>query len=445
MTTTALAHRYLPRGTSRDLFELHDPEILISGPAGTGKSRACLEKLNALCLRYPGMRALIVRKTATSLGTTALKTWERFVVPELMSNFTVTFYGGSPREAPQYRYANGSTVTIGGLDKPSRIMSSEYDVIYCQEATELTINDWEALTTRLRSWVMPYQQLIADCNPERPTHWLRGRAMEGRTLLIESRHEDNPELFSDDGELTERGADYIAKLDALTGPRYLRLRKGIWAAAEGLVYPEFDPALHVLDLLPPPLEWPRYWSIDFGFTNPFVCQWWAEDPDGRLYLYREIYRTQRTVADHAARILQAVMHKGKRLEGWKEPRPTVVVADHDAEGRAVLERELGLGITPAIKTVTEGIQAVQERLKPAADGKPRLFVHRNALIDADAELVDSKRPTCTLDEFTGYVWDGNAEKPKETPVKADDHGMDAMRYLVAHFDLRPAYGVRFLD
>src|SRR5262249_61355743 len=115
---------------------------------------------------------------------------------------------------------------------------------------------------------------------------------------------------------------------------------------------------------------------------------------------REIYRTQRPNADHAARILQAVQHHGKRLEGWKEPRPTVVVADHDAEGRAVLERELGLGITPAVKTVTEGIQAVQERLKPAADGKPRLFVHRNALIDPDAGLVDSKRPTSRLAGFT---------------------------------------------
>jgi predicted transcriptional regulator len=41
--------------------------------------------------------------------------------------------------------------------------------------------------------------------------------------------------------------------------------------------------------------------VDFGYTNPFVMQWWAEDPDGRLYLYREIYRTRRLVEDHAKR------------------------------------------------------------------------------------------------------------------------------------------------
>ena len=34
------------------------------------------------------------------------------------------------------------------------------------------------------------------------------------------------------------------------------------------------------------------WSVDFGFTNPIVIQWWAEDPDGRLYLYRELYRDE---------------------------------------------------------------------------------------------------------------------------------------------------------
>jgi len=446
VSATALEHRYVPRGAAQELGQRRDAEVVISGPAGTGKSRACLEKIHLMCLLNPGMRALIVRKTATSLATTAIKTLERFVIPEAMSNFVVTFYGGGPREAPQYRYQNGSTITIGGLDRPSRIMSSEYDLIYVQEATELTINDWESLTTRLRSWVVSFQQLIADCNPDKPTHWLRARSVEGRTVMLESRHEDNPELFDDDGQITEHGAEYLGKLDKLTGPRYLRLRKGIWAAAEGLVYDGFDPALHVVDLLPPPLEWPRAWSIDFGYTNPFVCGFWAIDPDGRLYLYREIYRTKRTVAEHAAKILRSVMHEGRhRAEGWREPRPQVVVCDHDAEGRAVFEKETGLVTTPAHKAVTEGIQAVQRRLQLAGDGRPRLFLHRNALIDPDAELVESKRPTCTLDEFPGYVWDGSTERPKETPVKADDHGLDMTRYLVAHYDLRPEYNVRFID
>ena len=32
--------------------------------------------------------------------------------------------------------------------------------------------------------------------------------------------------------------------------------------------------------------------VDFGYTNPFTCQWWAMDHDGRLYLYREIFHQE---------------------------------------------------------------------------------------------------------------------------------------------------------
>jgi len=36
---------------------------------------------------------------------------------------------------------------VGGLDDPQKVMSSEYDLIYCHEATELAENEWETLAT----------------------------------------------------------------------------------------------------------------------------------------------------------------------------------------------------------------------------------------------------------------------------------------------------------
>ena len=63
-------------------------------------------------------------------------------------------------------------------------MSTEYDMIYVQEATELTEDDWEALTTRLRNGRAPIQQLIADCNPAEPTHWLKARCDSGQTRML---------------------------------------------------------------------------------------------------------------------------------------------------------------------------------------------------------------------------------------------------------------------
>lgn len=442
-------HRYQPYGTAIEAFRFRGPELLYAGPAGTGKSKCLLEKLHAVALKYPGMRGLIVRKTLASLGSTALVTYEEHVAKEHLANGEVKWFGGSAKEAACYRYKNGSRIVVGGMDKAMKIMSSEYDIVYAQEATELLESDWEAITTRLRNGKMPYQQIIADANPDVPTHWLKIRCDIGKTSHIRSRHEDNPLLFEQNrdgttGGLTEVGRDYMSKLDALTGVRYMRLRKGIWCAAEGLVYEEFDPELHVHKRIgEPPVSWTRYITVDFGYTNPMVVQFWAEDEDGRLYLYRELYHTKTTVDEMAPKIKQAMNLK-------KAPRPRMIICDHDAEGRAVLERELGMSTRAAKKSVEDGIQAVKKRMKPSeVDGKPRVFLCQDARITQDKELADRKKPTSTLEEVVGYVWDKgstiaqNAGKPpKEAPVKEDDHGMDAMRYMIAERDLKARPRVR---
>lgn len=446
MPKLAAQHRYGPRGACRVLLRSRDSEVLLSGPAGTGKSRACLEKLHLLALMNPGMRGLICRKTATSLSSTALVTWRRFVVQECLLAGDVEFYGGSAQEPPQYRYRNGSVIVIGGMDKATRIMSSEYDIIYIQEATELTENDWESLTSRLRHWTISFQQMMADCNPAQPTHWLKQRCDTGKTLLLETTHEDNPMLFGADGSISSRGQDYISKLDALTGVRYQRLRLGKWVAAEGVIYEDFADK-HLLSEMPEynekvdhcgiPLSWTRYWSVDFGFVNPFVLQCWAVDPDDRLILYREIYHSHILVEDHAKTILNIVCPENDMGERkWIEPKPRAIVCDHDAEGRATLETHLGLSTVPAYKSVLEGIEACQVRFRDQKDGHPRIFFMRNALVRIDNELHESGKPTCTIEEIGGYVW--NDVKMKDEPIKSDDHGCDAMRYAVGEKD----FGIR---
>jgi phage terminase large subunit len=324
--------------------------VLISGPAGTGKSRGCLEKLHFLASKYPKMRGLIVRKTRASLTESALVTFEEKVVP--VQHSILNGPGRAHRQA--YHYPNGSILALGGLDKASRIMSTDYDIIFVQEAIELAEHDWEALTTRLRNGIVPFQQIIGDTNPDTPTHWLKRRCNSGKAVLLESRHEDNPLLWNRDrNDWTEAGRVYMAKLEALTGPRKQRLRFGQWVQAEGIVYEGWDPAVHLIDRFPIPADWPRYWSVDFGYINPFVAQWWAQDPDGRLFLYRQVYMTQRLVEDHAAQILALARN---------EPRPKKVICDHDAEGRATLGHHLKMQTTPARKEKSPGIQAVASRL-----------------------------------------------------------------------------------
>jgi len=445
-------HRYQPYGTAIEAFKSKEAEVLYAGPAGTGKSKCLLEKLHAVMMKYPGARGLIVRKTLASLGSTALVTYEEHVAKEHLANGEVKWFGGSAKEAACYRYQNGSRIVVGGMDKSMKIMSSEYDIVYAQEATELLEEDWEAITTRLRNGKMPYQQIIADANPDVPTHWLKLRCDKGKTKHIRSRHEDNPMLFHQNpdgttGGLTEKGASYISKLDALTGVRHMRLRKGIWCAAEGLVYEEFDPEVHLhKQIKVPPISWTRYITVDFGYTNPMVVQFWAEDEDGNLYLYKELYKTKITVDQMAPIIKEAMNLK-------REPRPRMIICDHDAEGRAVLERELGMSTKSAKKSVEDGIQAVKRRLRVnEATGKPGLFICREALVERDQALSDAKKPTCSEQEIVGYIWDRGTsiaqsagKPPKEQPVKADDHGMDALRYMVAERDLKSRPRVRSIS
>jgi phage terminase large subunit len=416
---------YEPFGAARTLFASTADEILLSGPAGTGKSRACLELLYYLALKRPGMRGLILRKTRESLTEAALVTFEDEVVPA----GDRILRGASRRLRQAYRFANGSSIVVGGLDKSSKVMSTQYDVAYVQEAIELTEEDWENVTTRLRHRVIPgRQQLFADTNPDKPTHWLKRRCDRGLTRLIECRHTDNPVLYDHArGEWTPAGIDYLGKLDRLSGPRKARLRDGRWVQAEGVVYDGWDAAIHVVDRFPIPKAWRRIISIDFGWNNPFVAQFWAIDPDDVMYLYREIYRTQRLVEDHARHLRQLIDADGVPISG--------IVCDHDAEGRETLTRHLGQTNFAADKGIQDGIQAVASRLRVEGNGKPRLVILRDSLVERDPRLSDAELPCCTVDEIDGYVWDTSNNRSKgEVPVDRDNHGMDAMRYAVRFVD-----------
>ena len=74
------------------------------------------------------------------------------------------------------------------------------------------------------------------------------------------------------------------------------------------------------------------------------------------------------------------------------------------------------------------------RMRKSGDGKPRIFFLRGALVEVDAELESSKRPTCTIEEIPGYSWPKGVDgKPlKEEPVKLNDHGCDGTRYAAMY-------------
>lgn len=424
-------------GAAKQLWNCTEREAIIAGPAGTGKSLACLALMHYRAISFPGSRHLIARDTRSSLTFTGLVTFEEHI---LGLDHPMVTNGSSRKYRHTYTYPNGSEIIVGGMDKSARFLSSEFDTVFIQQVEEISLDDWETLITRLRHYKMPFQQIYGDANPDAPSHWIKTRCDMGEATMFESRHEDNPLLYDHGkGTWTELGRDYLAKLDALTGVRRRRLRFGEWAAAENAIYSElFDRAVHLIDPFMIPQGWKRFRAIDFGYTNPAVVQWWAVDDDGRMYLYRELYRTGLLVSD--------IAHKIKTSERWyryandtfhdryKYPNPgreivDVAVCDWDAEDRATLEAA-GIATVAADKRVKTGIEAVQQRLKIAGDGKPRLFIFKNVNQKPDQELIDARRPFRTEHEFDQYCWHPN----KEEPVKRDDHGLDALRYAAMYVD-----------
>ena len=406
------------RGAALEAQGITSHEWLLPGPAETGKTWACIWKLDELLRSTPRAKAALVRKVRADMTGTVLETYERLA----LARGGVTAFGG--RHPEFYEYSNGARLYLGGMDRPEKVLSGERDWIVVNQAEEFTLEDWETLTTRCtgRGCVTDTPMIFGDCNPGPPAHWILHR---DSLKVLHSRHQDNPTLYDEEGALTVQGERTMAVLDSLTGVRRARLKDGQWVAAEGVIYDGFDRALHVVPRFEVPLDWRRIGSIDFGYVNPAVMQLWAIDGDGRMFLEREIYRSQTLVSDLAEQ--WKALTKGLSLEA--------IVADHDAEDRATLHRA-GVLTRAATKETQAGVQKVAQRLRRAGDGRPRLFLMEGALVERDSDLASSHKPTSTVEEFEGYVWRKSPDgRPlKEEPEKLNDHGMDALRYAVEYAD-----------
>jgi len=393
--------------------------LLLTGSAGGGKSRCAAEKVNMYCWKYPGSTWLICRKAREWNGHSIIPfMWKTVMGMDKRIKFNVS--NGT------FLYPNQSMIYSAGMyDERQRQAARSIggdgglDGAWLEEANAFTRQDYEEIIGRVRHTAADWQQIILTTNPDSPTHWIYTDLIQGGGAAVYySSASDNP----------NNSAAYINNLQKMTGVLKERLVYGRWVQAEGAIYDEYDPLVHCIDAdkVPPFIR--RFRVVDFGYTNPFVCQWWGMDADGRLYLYRELYVTQRLVEDLTRQIL--------RLTG--DESIEVTVADHDAEDRATMERH-GISTTPAYKDVSSGIQAVKSRLAVQPDGKPRLYFVRNALVRVDELLEAAKKPFCTEQEITGYAWrkydDGKPNK--EEPVKINDHGMDSMRYIVMYVDGRP--------
>jgi phage terminase large subunit len=174
-------------------------------------------------------------------------------------------------------------------------------------------------------------------------------------------------------------------------------------------------------------------GVDWGFTNPGVILVFAVDNDGRLYLIREHYHTQKTIDWWIDRAKSAVRDFGVSKFICDPAEPGFISQFKSAQLRAV----------KGYNEILPGIEAVQQRLAPAQDGRPRLYLRRDAIVERDSDLMDAAKPTCTAEEIVSYVWGTpkTGRAADEKPVDEFNHGLDALRYTVAEFDLAQKRGM----
>ncbi len=386
---------YELRGETRKFFSFHGPQSILAGPSDTGKTYASLLLLHLCCLRYPESQHVMARKTYASIGSSCAQTFNRIV-----AGAGVKVIG---QDTPRlYNYPNGAQVWVAGLDNPEKALSSERDTIYVNQAEQLSMNDWEMLSSRCtgRGAVVRYPRLYGDCNPSGSLHWIRGKAKDGALAMFKAKHEDNPTLYDRQGLVLPGAQPRLDALSKLTGVRRKRLFEGVWATAEGAVYDNFDAAVHVI--VRPRWEFKQFYLCqDEGYVNPAVVLLVGEDSDKRWHVCKEFYE--------AGKLEESVVRHA--LMWWREHKCVLDAVDAAAAGLIASLRSVGVNAVAGKGHVEDGCNAIRDRLTVQKDGRPRLTFD----------------PSCVncVNEFESYVFKAGSD----VPVKEHDHTSDALRYL----------------
>lgn len=238
--------------------------------------------------------------------------------------------------------------------------------------------------------------VIADTNPDAPTHWLK-------TDYIDNENPDNKTLvftFTMDDN-TFLAPDYVKqkKAQTPTGMFYNREILGLWVSADGLVYQDFDEDRMVIPASQIPNDLHVYCGVDWGFEHKGVITVWGDDSKGNVYLLHE-YTSQFKFIDCWVKLAKKLQQQyGHNLKFW---------ADSARPDNVTEFQKAGINCINANKNRMAGVEKCAEYMKQG-----KLFINADGI---------SK----FLDEIYQYIWDENTGEPK----KENDDVMDSMRYAI---------------
>lgn len=263
-------------------------------------------------------------------------------------------------------------------------------------------------------------RLWFSCNPGNPNHWFKeewiDRREEHNALYLHFEMTDNPALSE------KTLARYRSMYSGVFYDRYVR---GMWVAAEGLVYPAFSTQKNTVSSTPwldingnTRMGTQYYISVDYGIVNPFSAGLWAVYK-GVAYRWKEYYYTGRDHERGQRRDDEGHYAEVEKLAG-DLPIQMVVIDPSASSFVETIYRHGRFSVTTAVNDVIPGIATVDQ------------------LLNCGRLKIGDSCKDC-IAEFQVYSWDRDETGDLERVVKENDHAMDDVRYF-CHTILRREFG-----
>ena len=289
------------------------------GARGGGKSWAIRYKAKLLAANYPGIKMLIVRRTYPELT-------ENHIVPLRQELQGIAKYNGTDKK---FTFKNNSTIKFmycKADQDVDALQGQEYDVIFLDEATQLSEYQIKAITATCRGANSYPKRIYYTMNPGGQGHGYIKRLF----ITREYGEGEYPEEYSftqakatDNDALMQADPDYIRQLEALPPKIREAWLNGSWDIYEGQFFEEFrdDPEhyedhrwTHVIEPFDIPAGWTIYRSYDFGYSRPFSFGWWAVDEDDTAYRILELYGCTKTPNEGVKWTADEQFKKAKEIE-----------------------------------------------------------------------------------------------------------------------------------
>jgi PBSX family phage terminase large subunit len=177
-------------------------------------------------------------------------------------------------------------IFVRSLDEPDSIEGMECLSAWIDECGKVKQQAWINVQGRLS---ITKGRAIMTTTPYAVNWFYRdivSRANRGESEyeVIQWSSIDNPAFPKD---------EYERRKKELSKAVFERRYCGLFTRLEGLVYPEFDEEVHVVDSFDIPSGWLKFGGLDFGKSNPNAIECIASDPETKIfYVYREFYQAE---------------------------------------------------------------------------------------------------------------------------------------------------------